>query len=1212
MIEETMRIKVEVDNAQATKNLKEMKGAMKDTSSESIEAEQAADMLGKVIGTIRSGNIVRLASAFSGLKAQISSITQSKSFEDVMSRMAKKSDIASKELVSAVDRFKTAYVNTMKEMDGFEESETQDYIDYLMSDNSYESFIKEIDGDILEYKKKIANLQSELGKRNDAKIGLDPDSDKFARINDEITDINNQLRKSKPLVNDLERSAKNLKDAFEKSNSGLSKGMRNIKQFGAFIKGLVEKLKKLMSNTVIRTLGIITLAVLAITKLIRNAFNVSKLGDDVDKASQKALMGSKNYQEWAYVLDRCGVEASMLQTAMKQMSNAQAKAATGNQQSLEAFQKLGIGVAELRNSSPEEMFDLTVKALQRMPSAVERTRTALQLFGRSASELNTVLNMTNDETDSLKERYTLLGATMSNNLVKTSAEVRDAITDLKSAWQGLGNTLGEVLLPRIRDFIVWLTKAVAKMGQFLQIVFGVKISEDEIGPTDAVVDYTESVQDAETETKKLITLISGFDELNRLTAKPESSGASSIYDDDEIDYSNYKSTVNITEDDLKLSDKWVAIAEKIQKHLDDILTTIGLIGAGLLTWQIAKDFIPNLSTILQTIGGLTKTILITLAVDFVLGKIYYDNVKSLIVNGFSPTKLIASIISGLGILGINAMAGAKIAGYLGASTAAGGWIGLAIGALILLTITGIAIADASRDKFYNDTELGKELKPIYDRIDSVLEKEANIRMRINEVQCVIDEDTRIKLETAQQLVENIYKYFNDDGTLQEQYFGDNNVIARIQAEVQALNDLGLDGIRLEFNKLTGKISATKDEVQKLIDKLIESARLKGLSENITENWKLVGEAAINKDNAIQNKNDLENSNFAKVYKRYQEWRKVADAYETKLYSGLMITDEEQAAYDKAHQSMIDFAKQYGMTISQIEARIPEFRDKLVEADKAVKETTKDYADAVAKAEQSEEIYARTVNGINNLSAAFIQLFNPVRNANGEITAYTDKMGKLYTPIKDASGAIKFFKDQTGQLYQPVYNAKGQIEGFKESSWRLRNALYGTTTATNKVGGAVDGLTPKFKNAKKESKGFLDNLDNLSKKEFVIRIKQEVQNTGDVLISTMNGQNNLRLNQMRVQAYASGGVIHKPTLAYVGEYQGASSNPEIITPESKMRAVFEESNGILGEIFIEVGRQIVEAIDNQETTVSIGDEQIAKSAARGNQAYKNRTGRPLLV
>ena len=145
-------------------------------------------------------------------------------------------------------------------------------------------------------------------------------------------------------------------------------------------------------------------------------------------------MGSKNYQEWAYVLDRCGVEASMLQTAMKQMANAQAKAATGNQQSLEAFQKLGIGVEKLRNSSPEEIFDLTVKALQRMPSAVERTRTATQLFGRSASELNTVLNMTNDETDSLKERYTLLGATMSNNLVKTSAEVRDAITDLKSAW----------------------------------------------------------------------------------------------------------------------------------------------------------------------------------------------------------------------------------------------------------------------------------------------------------------------------------------------------------------------------------------------------------------------------------------------------------------------------------------------------------------------------------------------------------------------------------------------------------------------------------------------------------------------------------------------------------------------------------------------------------------------------------------------------------
>ena len=47
-----------------------------------------------------------------------------------------------------------------------------------------------------------------------------------------------------------------------------------------------------------------------------------------------------------------------------------------------------------------------------------------------------------------------------------------------------------------------------------------------------------------------------------------------------------------------------------------------------------------------------------------------------------------------------------------------------------------------------------------------------------------------------------------------------------------------------------------------------------------------------------------------------------------------------------------------------------------------------------------------------------------------------------------------------------------------------------------------------------------------------------------------------ISSIGVPALAGGGVLDKPTLALVGEYAGARSNPEIVTPERKMRAVFE--------------------------------------------------------
>jgi len=48
-----------------------------------------------------------------------------------------------------------------------------------------------------------------------------------------------------------------------------------------------------------------------------------------------------------------------------------------------------------------------------------------------------------------------------------------------------------------------------------------------------------------------------------------------------------------------------------------------------------------------------------------------------------------------------------------------------------------------------------------------------------------------------------------------------------------------------------------------------------------------------------------------------------------------------------------------------------------------------------------------------------------------------------------------------------------------------------------------------------------------------------------------------------KAFAKGGVITEPTMALMGEYPGARSNPEIVTPERLMRSVFREEAGGAG-------------------------------------------------
>ena len=93
--------------------------------------------------------------------------------------------------------------------------------------------------------------------------------------------------------------------------------------------------------------------------------------------------------------------------------------------------------------------------------------------------------------------------------------------------------------------------------------------------------------------------------------------------------------------------------------------------------------------------------------------------------------------------------------------------------------------------------------------------------------------------------------------------------------------------------------------------------------------------------------------------------------------------------------------------------------------------------------------------------------------------------------------------------------------------------------------------------------------------------------------------------------ANGGVVASPTLAMVGEYAGASQNPEIITPQNILRETIDASNSNMVSALYQMCQEVIKAIDDVDMSVSIGDDVIAQSTKRGNDAYKKRTGYALI-
>ena len=115
------------------------------------------------------------------------------------------------------------------------------------------------------------------------------------------------------------------------------------------------------------------------------------------------------------------------------------------------------------------------------------------------------------------------------------------------------------------------------------------------------------------------------------------------------------------------------------------------------------------------------------------------------------------------------------------------------------------------------------------------------------------------------------------------------------------------------------------------------------------------------------------------------------------------------------------------------------------------------------------------------------------------------------------------------------------------------------------------------------------------------------------VPVIGGQNwgfNFRtFTPYQVQYLAKGGVLKQATPVIAGEYPGASNNPEIVTPQNLLTEIINKGNSDIITAFAQMTSQMISAIEKVDMEVSIGDDVIAKSAARGNKAQLLKTGKP---
>ena len=244
-----------------------------------------------------------------------------------------------------------------------------------------------------------------------------------------------------------------------------------------------------------------------------------------------------------------------------------------------------------------------------------------------------------------------------------------------------------------------------------------------------------------------------------------------------------------------------------------------------------------------------------------------------------------------------------------------------------------------------------------------------------------------------------------------------------------------------------------------------------------------------------------------------------------------------------------------------------------------------------------ETIKETWDLIANLIGEIVQIIAPVvANILQMVAQLVDDIAGYVGGCMDVlKGIIEFITGVFSGDWEKAWNG---IKDIFKGIWEMMVSL--VKTPVNLIIGVINGMI----------RGVVSGINLVVRA--INSIKVDIPDWVPLIGGKHIGFHLSEITAPQIPTLAKGGVITSPTLAMVGEYAGADNNPEIVTPQHILKETIDASNGEVVSALYQMAQLVIAAINDVDMNVSIGDDVIAQSAKRGNDAYKNRTGKPLFA
>ena len=278
----------------------------------------------------------------------------------------------------------------------------------------------------------------------------------------QISSLSGELSKNKTSMDEAEKAA----DGFDKTIDKAGKETKDAGNEAKDASGKFEGLGTAMLNAAKVGIAAFAAAIAgAVTGLTSASVEAASYGDEMMTLSTVTGMSTESLQAYNYAAELVDVSMETLTGSMARNIRSMSSAASGTGAAAEAYARLGISVTDSNGNlrDGETVYWETIDALSEMEEGTERDALAMQLFGKSAQELNPLIEQGSEGIAELTDEARAMGAVLSDDQLADLGAFDDSIQRLQAGAGAARNALGLILLPTLQSLA---DEGVSLLGEF--------------------------------------------------------------------------------------------------------------------------------------------------------------------------------------------------------------------------------------------------------------------------------------------------------------------------------------------------------------------------------------------------------------------------------------------------------------------------------------------------------------------------------------------------------------------------------------------------------------------------------------------------------------------------------------------------------------------------------------------------------------------------